>query len=67
MKKVYVVHGWGGSPSSEGWFGWLKKELLKRNIKIYFLKMPNTNTPKINEWVKHLNNSVKKLMNKLIL
>lgn len=61
MKKVYVVHGWGGSPSSEGWFGWLKKEFLKRNIKIEILKMPNTNSPKIKEWVNFLNNNVKEL------
>lgn len=59
MKKVYVVHGWGGGPSTEGWFGWLKRELTKRNIKIYFLEMPNTNSPKIKEWVSFLNNNVK--------
>ena len=61
MKKVYVVHGWGGSPSSECWFGWLKRELTKRNIKVDFLEMPNTNNPKINEWVSYLNNTLKEL------
>ena len=59
MKKVYVVHGWGGSPFSEGWFGWLKRELTKRNIKVDFLEMPNTDTPKINEWVKYLEENIK--------
>ena len=61
MKKVYVVHGWGGSPSSECWFGWLKRELTKRNIKVDFLEMPNTNNPKIGEWVSYLNNTLKEL------
>ena len=60
-KKVYLIHGWGGSDSSEGWFGWLKKELLKRKIKIDILKMPNTDTPKIDEWVSHLNKTIKEL------
>lgn len=60
-KKVYVVHGWGGSPTSEGWFDWLKKELTKKSIKIDFLEMPNADNPKIDEWVKYLENSVKEL------
>ncbi len=51
MKKLYLIHGWGGSPSSEGWFGWLIKECKKRNIKIEIPEMPNTNEPKIKEWV----------------
>ena len=49
----------GGSPFSEGWFGWLKRELTKRNIKVDFLEMPNTDTPKINEWVKYLEENIK--------
>lgn len=61
MKKVYVVHGWGGSPSSEGWFGWLKKELSKKKIKLEMLEMPNTNNPKIGEWVSYMNRSVKEI------
>ena len=51
----------GGSPFSEGWFGWLKRELTKRNIKVDFLEMPNTNNPKIGEWVSYLNNTLKEL------
>jgi len=51
MKKLYLIHGWGGSPSSEGWFGWLIKECKKRNIEIEIPKMPNTDEPKIKEWV----------------
>ncbi len=63
-KKVYVVHGWGGGPTTEGWFGWLKRELTKRNIQIDFLEMPNTDNPKIEEWVSYLNNTVKDLNEK---
>jgi len=51
MKKLYLIHGWGGSPSNEGWFGWLRKECEKRNIQIEIPQMPNTDEPKIEEWV----------------
>lgn len=61
MKKVYLIHGWGGSSSSEGWFGWLKGELNKKGIKLISFNMPNTNTPRIEEWVGFLRDNVKDL------
>ena len=61
MKKVYLIHGWGGSDSSEGWFGWLKTELKKRDIEIIGFNMPNTDYPKIEEWVGYLKNNVKNI------
>lgn len=51
MKRVYLIHGWGGSPGSEGWFNSLKQQLSKKDIKVTAFGMPNTNTPKIDEWV----------------
>lgn len=51
MKRIYLIHGWGGSPDSEGWFSWLKEECIKRNIELIIPEMPDTNNPKINEWV----------------
>lgn len=59
MKKVYLIHGWGGNDSSEGWFGWLKDELRKKKIKITGFNMPNTNYPKIKEWVDFLKENIK--------
>lgn len=56
MKKLYLIHGWGGGPYSEGWFGWLMKECEKRNIEVKIPKMPNTDEPKIEEWVGLLKN-----------
>ena len=64
MKKVYLVHGWGGSDSSEGWFGWIKGELKKRKIELIAFNMPNTNEPKIDEWVGFLKNNVKNVDNR---
>ncbi len=58
-KRVFIIHGWGGSPK-EGWFPWLKKELEKKGFKVFLLSMPNTNKPKIETWVTALARAVKK-------
>ncbi|MDD5193029.1 MAG: alpha/beta fold hydrolase [Candidatus Nanoarchaeia archaeon] len=65
--KVYLVHGWGGSSKSEGWFDWLKKELSTNNIDFKFFDMPNTNYPKINEWVEFLQKNIKDIDNETYL
>ena len=59
MKKVYLIHGWGERDSNEGWFGWLKTELKKKEIEVIGFNMPNTDYPKIEEWVGYLKNNVK--------
>ncbi len=58
MKKVYLIHGWGGS-SGEGWFSWLKRNLEKQDFKVYVFNMPDSNNPKIEAWVKYLEENVK--------
>ena len=60
MKRVYLIHGWGGS-SNGGWFDWLKEEFKKRNIESYAFDMPDTNNPKIELWVGFLKKNVKKI------
>jgi len=57
-KKIYLVHGWGGSDSSEGWFGWLKEECYRKGIDVISFNMPNTDEPKIEEWVNYLRENV---------
>ena len=59
MKKIILVHGWGGSPK-DNWFPWLKKELKKNGFQVKALTMPNTDEPKIEEWVPFLAKQVKK-------
>lgn len=61
-KRVFIVHGWGGYPK-EGWFPWLKKELIKQKYEVNVLEMPNTVKPKIKEWVNYLSKQVDKLDN----
>ncbi|MEK6914688.1 MAG: alpha/beta fold hydrolase [Nanoarchaeota archaeon] len=59
MIKIYLIHGWGGDPNSEAWFPWLKKECKKRNIELIVPEMPNTNNPKIKEWINKLEKVIK--------
>jgi predicted alpha/beta hydrolase family esterase len=53
MKRVFIIHGWGGNPD-EGWFPWLKKELEAKGIEVQMPAMPGTDHPKIDTWVSFL-------------
>ncbi len=57
MKRVFIIHRWEGYPE-EGWYPWLKKELEKNGFEVFVPAMPNTNEPKIEEWVNFLTNLV---------
>jgi hypothetical protein len=57
-KKVYLIHRWGGS-SEGGWFDWLKSELEAKGYKVKAFDMPNTEKPKIEEWVGYLVDNIK--------
>lgn len=52
-KKVYIIHGWEGTPEAN-WFPWLKKELTQKGIDAIVPLMPNTNNPNCVEWVNFL-------------
>jgi hypothetical protein len=54
-KKVYIIHGWGGSPEND-WLPWLKNKLEEKSFLVIVPAMPNTDEPKIDEWVNHLLN-----------
>lgn len=58
VKKVIIVHGWGGKPNY-GWFNWIEQNLKDRNIEVIKLKMPDADNPKIEPWVNYLNKTVK--------
>jgi predicted alpha/beta hydrolase family esterase len=53
MKKVYIVHGWGGSPD-EPMHKWLRESLEARDVEVHALVMPHPDTPTIEDWVNHL-------------
>lgn len=57
MKRVFIIHGWGGN-SQEAWIPWLKSELEKHQFQVTALDMPNTDHPKIAVWVETLAQAV---------
>lgn len=58
MKTVYIIHKWIGS-SEEDWIPWLKKELEKRDVRVFAFDMPNPKRPNIESWVKYLEDNIK--------
>lgn len=56
-KRVFIIHGWGGTPQ-EGWLPWLKKELDAKGFDAKVLEMPETNVPRIFNWVPFLAQAV---------
>jgi uncharacterized protein len=57
MKRVVLVHGWGGHPDG-GWFPWLKEELEADGISVLIPELPDTDTPHIAAWVEALGETV---------
>ncbi|MEK7653470.1 MAG: alpha/beta fold hydrolase [Patescibacteria group bacterium] len=60
MKKVVIIHGWGADPNSD-WFPWLKGKLEERGFSVFVPAMPNTDNPKIKEWVDFLKDNLSPL------
>lgn len=58
MKKVYIIHGYGGNPD-KNWFPWLKSELEKLGIAVEVFLMPNTDNPTYDVWLSHLQSNIK--------
>lgn len=59
MKRIYIIHGYTGNPK-KNWFPWLKAELEKLGLSVEVPAMPNTNAPKLNEWLLHLQQVIDK-------
>lgn len=49
-RRVFIVHGWDGSPKSD-FIPWLKKELEAKGFEVHSPAMPNPEEPKIETWV----------------
>ncbi len=59
VKRVFSIHGWGGSPDTD-WHPWLKQELDKKGFKVEVPAMPEPLNPKISSWVSTLKKAVGK-------
>jgi len=59
MKRVFIIHGWGGFPE-EAWFPWLKQKLQEKGIEAFVPAMPDTEKPQIAKWVSFLSEQIAK-------
>ncbi len=57
MKRIFIIHGWSGSPKRD-FIPWLTKELLERGYQVEALKMPLTYTPPVWLWMLYLRRKV---------
>lgn len=57
MKRIFLIHGWGGSPE-KGWIPWLKRELEVKGFEVFALAMPDAEHPKMDAWLKQLRAAV---------
>jgi len=50
MKKVLILHGWGGSDEPH-WQSWLARQLQEKNYEVSFPSLPNRDLPQFEEWM----------------
>ncbi|MBI2098360.1 MAG: serine hydrolase family protein [Candidatus Wildermuthbacteria bacterium] len=58
MKRIFLIHGWGGSPE-EGWTPWLKGKLEKRGFEVYVPAMSDSKHPRMDAWLANLRETVR--------
>ncbi len=52
-KRVYIIHGWRGSPEG-AWFPWLTKQLQEKGFEVYTPAMPDPDRPRIEVWTQFI-------------
>ena len=57
MSRIFLIHGWGGSPNID-WFPWGKKELLEEGYEVFVPEMPEPDYPKIELWINKIRETV---------
>lgn len=50
--RVFLVHGFKGTPNIPAWYPWLKSELDKAGVKVFAPQFPNPSRPKRKAWIK---------------
>ncbi len=55
--RVFLIHGWGGSPDRD-WMPCAKAELERKGYEVIAPAMPDTEHPVIDAWVQHLTSVV---------
>jgi predicted alpha/beta hydrolase family esterase len=60
MRKVYLVHCWGGTVT-DGWYPWLAEKLREQHVGVVLAEMPDSDAPRIDKWVAKLSELVEGL------
>ncbi len=66
MKRVVIVHCWGGNPNY-CWYPNTKKELEEKGFQVVVTEMPETDNPKLSLWLPKLKDAVGKVDEDLYL
>jgi predicted alpha/beta hydrolase family esterase len=53
MSTVFIIHGIGGNPK-ENWFPWMKKEIESEGHRVIVPDFPNSDEPRLDEWMEHM-------------
>jgi len=53
MKKVLILHGWGGSDFPH-WQSHLAIQLIQKNYTVSFPTLPDKDNPKLDKWLEYL-------------
>lgn len=62
MKKVYLIHGFEGSPNG-GWRPFIMRELGKHDIYACALSMPSPEKPVLSEWLSEIKRYIDRDLN----
>lgn len=62
MKKVFIIHGFQGSPNG-GWRPWLMRELEILDVYACALSMPNPDFPVCEEWTEEITRHIERNKN----
>lgn len=49
-KRVFIIHGWEETPQGQ-WLPWVGKQFEEKGWNVEIPEMPNTKTPKLDEWM----------------
>jgi len=52
--KIVLMHGKDTDPNQR-WYPWLKKQVEKKGVDFIVPKLPNADTPKLEEWLEEIN------------
>jgi len=56
-KRIIIVHQWGSGPEGD-WYPWLKKQFELRGYGVVVPKMPNPDSPDIDDWIRVIEREV---------